>query len=96
METSEIREHLLPCERHPPNGFGLFILPQLPSVPLDDLGRSQKVILHQNWAQGTIWKLPQVCRAVFLPGCLGEKAGTSQYADPILIPLSTEAKGLFI
>lgn len=65
-------------------------------VSLDDPGRSQKEILHQNWAQGTIWKLPQAGGAVFLPGCLGERTGTNQYIDPILTSFSTEAEGLFI
>lgn len=40
----ETVEHLL-CGRHP-HSLGLLILPRLPPVSFDDLGRSQKEIRH--------------------------------------------------
>jgi hypothetical protein len=98
METAgDKEEHPLPCGRHPHNSFERLILPQLPSVPLDDPGRSQKEITASELDSGDNLEVTQAHGGdVFWLGYLEERTGTSQYADSILTPLSTEAEGLFI
>lgn len=84
------------CGRHPPSSFGghLSSLSCLlfPWMSQEEASR----MLHQNRAQGSIWKLPQAGRVFFLPQYSGERTGTSQWADSILTQVSTDTQGSFI